>query len=204
MIKRIIFDLDDTLIPFPKGFKNAYSKAIKKYGLNITPMELYELIGLYENYYDIYSYELLLELINSNLNTNLGKDFLDEFMYIYDNIDIKLESGVIDTLKYLKSKYSLVVLTNWFTKSQKNRMKNVGIFDYFDEVYGGDLVKVKPNKESFLMAMGNFKPSECVSVGDRIRIDIEPADKLGIKTYLLGESDKYNTIDKISDLKELL
>ena len=203
MIKRIIFDLDDTLIPFP-DFEVGFKNIIDKYSLNINPIDLYKLIGTYENYYNIYNYESLLKILNEDLNTDLDKKFLDDFMNMYDNIDMNLEDRVIDTLKYLKSKYSLVVLTNWFTNSQKNRLRKVNILKYFDEVYGGDLVKVKPNEESFIKAMGKFKPNECVSIGDRIKIDIEPAEKLGIKTYLLGESDKYNTIKKISDLKELL
>lgn len=204
MIKRIIFDLDNTLIPYPKSFEKAYIPYLKKYNLNITPLELYKLVGTYENYHNIYTYDLLLELINKNLNTSLGKEFLDEFIDIYDKLDEPLDKDVIETLKYLSSKYSLVVLTNWFTNSQKNRLKNTKILDYFDEVYGGDLVKTKPNEEAFIKTMGKFKPSECISIGDRIKYDIEPAEKLGIKTYLLGESDKYDTINKISDLKELL
>ena len=203
MIKRIIFDLDNTLIPFP-NFEIGFKSVIDKYNLNITPTYLYKLIGSYEKYYDIYNYELLLKVLNKDLNRNLDKTFLDDFMDMYDSIDMKLDDGTVETLKYLKNKYSLVVLTNWFTNSQKNRLKKVNILKYFDEVYGGDLIKIKPNKESFIKAMGDFKPEECISIGDRIKIDIEPAEKLGIKAYLLGKSYKYNTIEKISDLKELL
>ena len=36
MIKRIIFDLDNTLIDFPKDYAKEYGKVINKYNLNIT------------------------------------------------------------------------------------------------------------------------------------------------------------------------
>lgn len=52
--------------------------------------------------------------------------------------------------------------------------------------------------------MGDCKIEECVVVGDSIEMDIKPATKLGIKAYLYGSDDKYECIDKISDLMEVL
>ena len=203
MIKRIIFDLDKTLIPFPKNFKQGYKEVLEEFNLSIKPMDLYNLIGEYEPLYDHYDYNLLLNFINERLNTNFDKTFLDTFMNIYDNLDMELNEGVEETLEYLSKKYSLVILSNWFTKSQENRMKKVCILKYFDKVYGGEY-KSKPYKEAFINAMGDYKVEECIMVGDNIEMDIIPAEKLGIKTYYLGKSDKYNTINKISDLKEKL
>ena len=203
MIKRIIFDLDNTLIPFPKGFITGYKEVIDSFNLKITPVELYNLIGDYEPLYDHYDYDLMIDFINKKLGTNLDRKFLDKFMEVYDNLDIELNEGVEETLRYLSKKYSIVALTNWFTKSQKNRLKKLDILKYFDEVYGGDY-KAKPYKEAFIHAAGEYKLDECVMVGDSIDMDIEPALKLGMKSYLYGSNDKYECIDKISDLKEVL
>ena len=188
MIKRVIFDLDNTLIPFPKNFIEGYKEVLNKFNLNITPIELYKLIGEYEPLYDHYDYDLLTNFVNDRLGTNFDRTFLDKFIEVYDNLDLELNEGVRETLEYLSSKYSVVALTNWFTKSQKNRLKKLDILKYFDEVYGGDY----KSKE------------ECVVVGDSIEMDIKPATKLGIKAYLYGSDDKYECIDKISDLMEVL
>ena len=203
MIKRIIFDLDDTLIPFPKNFIEGYKEVLDNFNLSITPIELYKLIGEYEPLYDHYDYDLLINFVNDRLGTNFDRTFLDKFMEVYDNLDLELNEGVRETLEYLSKKYSVVALTNWFTKSQKNRLKKLGILKYFDEVYGGDY-KSKPHKEAFIHAAGDCKIEECVVVGDSIEMDIKPATKLGIKAYLYGSDDKYECIDKISDLMEVL
>ena len=203
MKKRIIFDLDNTLIPLPKNFIKGFQEILDSFDLNMTPIELYKLIGEYEPLYDNYDYDLLTSFINERLKTNFDKTFLDKFMEMYDNLDIELKEGVRETLEYLSSKYSVVALTNWFTKSQKNRLKKLDILKYFDEVYGGDY-KAKPYKEAFIHAAGEYKLDECVMVGDSIDMDIEPALKLGMKSYLYGSNDKYECIDKISDLKEVL
>ena len=48
MIKKVIFDLDNTLIDFPKDYAKEYDKVINKYNLNITSLDLYRIIGVYE------------------------------------------------------------------------------------------------------------------------------------------------------------
>lgn len=203
MIKRIMFDLDNTLIPFPKNFKEGYKEVADNFNLNITPIELYELIGEYEPLYDHYDYDLLTNFINDRLGTNFDRTFLDKFIEVYDNLDLELNEGVRETLEYLSSKYSVVAITNWFTKSQKNRLEKLNILKYFDEVYGGDY-KSKPHKEAFIHAAGDYKIEECVMVGDNIVMDMEPAIELGMKAYLYGNDDKYECIEKISDLMEVL
>lgn len=203
MIKRIIFDLDNTLIPFPKNFKEGYREVLEKFNIYIEPTVLYNIIGEYESLYDHYDYDLLISFINNKLNTNFDETFLNAFMDMYDTLEVNISEDIIETLKYLSKKYSLVVLTNWITKSQEKRMKRAGILKYFDKIYGGDY-KLKPNKKAFVNAMGKYKIDECIMVGDNIEMDIIPAENLGIKTYYLGKSDKYNTIDKINDLAEVL
>ena len=203
MIKRIIFDLDNTLIPFPKNFIEGYKEVVDDFNLNITPIELYNLIGEYEPLYDHYDYDLLTNFINDRLGTNFDRTFLDRFMEVYDNLDLELNEGVIETLEYLSNKYSVVALTNWFTNSQKNRLKKLDILKYFDEVYGGDY-KSKPHKEAFIHAKGDYKIEECIVVGDNIDMDIKPAIDLGMKYYLYGSNDKYDCIEKISELMEVL
>ena len=47
--------------------------------------------------------------------------------------------------------------------------------------------------------MGPYDISECIMVGDSMKFDIEPANELGIKTYMVGSD-----IDSILDLKEML
>lgn len=207
MIKRIIFDIDDTLITFPKEFEEGYNNVLKKYNLNIDPIELYKIIGEYEvsGKYKYYDVDKLLDLINERLNINLGKEFVNDFFDMYNKLITPVSNDVIDTLKYLSDKYELVTLSNWFTDSQKERLKCAGILEYFDEVYGTDIVPMKPNKESFMSVVGDHNIDECIMIGDNFDIDIKVPIEIGMNVYYLTNKETdYPNIKSISDLKNKL
>jgi len=208
MIKKIIFDVDDTLINFPYIYEEKTKEIFAKYGVDSNSGSLYEAVGEYEliqknKYYDK---EKLLETINNSLNIKLTNEFMNDFFEMYNKLVTPLEEGVIETLDYLKNKYELVVLSNWFTDSQKSRLKEAGILEYFSEVYGTDIVPMKPNKESFLSVIGDLKPEECVMVGDSIEADIKVPYEMGMNVFHLNKygTSKYPTIRAIKDLKERL
>ena len=207
MIRRIIFDIDDTLIPFPKEFIDGYKSVLDRYNLDIEPSKLYEIIGEYETSgeYEYYNKEDLLNLINKRLNINLNNDFIDDFFNMYNKLVSRIDDDLIDTLKYLKSKYELVTLSNWFTDSQEERLKCAGIYKYFDKVYGTDIVPMKPRKESYIKASDNRNLSECLMIGDNYEMDIKVPLELGMNVYQLTNKDtNYPSIKKISDLKDVL
>ena len=208
MIKIIIFDLDNTLIEFPKDYNNEYDDIINKYNLNMTSKDLYKIIGIYESsgkntYYDK---KRMLELINKEYNLNLKLDFIDYMLDIISTLVRPLNQEVKDTLEYLSSKYELIVLTNWFTDCQKKRLELAGILKYFKEVYGTDKIPMKPNKESFMSVMGDLNPEECLMVGDNLEIDIKVPYEIGMNVYHLNKfgTSKYPTIREIKELKERL
>jgi len=208
MIKLIIFDIDNTIMDFPKNFEIELKKVLDKFGVNIEPIELYKAVGSYEINKEgvYYTKEKLVEVVNKVLNLNLPLEFIDEFFNMYDKLISDIESGVIDTLKYLKGKYKVVALSNWFTDSQKSRLKEAGVLEYFDEVYGTDIIPMKPREESFMSVIGDLKPEECVMIGDNLKVDIEVPYELGFNVYHLNKfgTSKYPTIRKIEELKERL
>lgn len=208
MIKRIIFDIDNTLMDFPKNFELEFKKVIDKFNLDISSKQLYDAIGAYEknknNVY--YNKEKLLNTVNEVLNLNLNIEFVNEFFNMYDTLITPIPQETIDTLKYLKDKYELVIISNWFTDSQKSRLKEAGILDCFDEIYGTDIIPMKPRKEGFNIVIGDLKPEECVMIGDNLEMDIKTPYEMGINVYHLNRfgTSKYPTIRKIEDLKEML
>lgn len=208
MIKKVIFDMDNTLMDFPKNFEIGFRNVLDKFNVNIKPIDLYKAVGEYEKIgkYEYYTKENLIEVVNKVLNVDLGLDFVDEFFSMYDKLITPISRETIETLKYLKSKYKLYIITNWFTDSQKSRLKEVGILEYFDEVYGTDIIPLKPRKECFMSVIGNLKPSECVMIGDNLEVDIKVPYEMGMQVYHLNKlgTSKYPTIRKIEDLKERL
>ena len=165
------------------------------------------MIDSYENYYDKYDKNNMLEHINNNVREKVGINFINDFL---DRIGYMSEpdQDVIDTLEYLSKKYELVVLTNWFTVPQTNRLKNASIDGYFSEIYGGENF-IKPNKQAFIKAAGGAKLEECIMIGDNYNIDVMGAYSAGIRPIFMNPKHKDNKnnfeeIEKLSDLKDIL
>lgn len=207
MIKKLIFDLDNTLIMWKDEYVNAIGKSIKKYNIKSEANYMSNLIDEYESYYDKYDKKNLMEYINNNIEDRVDINFIEDFMY---NIGFcaDVDEEVIDTLEYLSKKYELVVLTNWFTEAQTNRLKHAKIDKYFKEIYGGEEV-IKPKKEAFIKSCGKNKPTECIMIGDDYIKDIKGAANCGIKPIYLNRKHKENKekfieITNIIELKKIL
>src|SRR5574344_1411227 len=105
MIKRIIFDIDDTLIPSP-DYIEGYNSVLKKYNINKNGQELYDIIGKYETDGEhlFYNKLKLLNHINKCWKLNLTIEFLNDYLDMYNNLETHTNSDTINTLKYLSSK----------------------------------------------------------------------------------------------------
>lgn len=207
MIKRIIFDLDNTLIMWKDSYKNAIKKTIEYYKLDVDYLLVDEVIEEYENYYDKYTKENMTELINKKFDLNLETDFIDKWLKELSIMSDE-DKNLVETLDYLSQKYELVVLTNWFKESQLNRMKHIKIDKYFKEIYGGDNF-IKPNPISYKTACGNRNLEECIMIGDNYKTDIEGALNIGMKAIMITNKDIEETnnlkvIKNIKELKEIL
>ena len=185
MIKKIIFDLDDTLIINDETNLNYYVDVLKKYDSNKTlddALELYNVIGEYELCAKQYDENDLLNFINNHFNTMYPIEFVDDILTAVSFWG-HLSEDIVDVLDYLSEKYELYVLTNWFVKSQKKRLERNKILKYFNEVIGPEKF-VKPAKESFEYFFKDCSKEECVMIGDKYDIDIEIPLKLGMNAIL--------------------
>ena len=61
-----------------------------------------------------------------------------------------IDDDLIDVLDYLSKKYELVILSNYFTNIQKNRLKNAKIDKYFHMCNNPDCVSPVTGKKFFL------------------------------------------------------
>lgn len=90
----------------------------------------------------------------------------------------------------LASRYSLAILTDTSTCQAKRVIHALGLdSEEFRIILGGDKVKnIKPHSEPF-RTIAQFLCADygdCVSIGDRVYIDLAPAKKLGMKTVLVS------------------
>ena len=206
MIKRIIFDQDNTLMKWRDEYDETYKEALDELGIKYTDEELnriIEVICSYENYYDHFDKKSMAELIREKCNINVPDTFADVWMKYLSNCYSEEDKEIIPTLEYLSKKYELVILSNWFGYSQIERLKKLGIDKYFKEMYFTDEVKNKPNKEAFIKACGPYKPEECIMIGDSMNIDINGALNAGLDAILYDPKGMYEIKNRIKNMKEL-
>lgn len=190
MIKRLIFDVDGTLI-IGVNFIPSIEATLKK--LEIYSSEnvrlFLEAISSYETRFNNYNKKDYTKYFGEVLNVELDDRFLDIFFEELKKC-VPLENRKLkETLQVLSEKYEHVLLTNYFKESQLNRLNIMGLDGLFLECYGEELIK--PNDEIYIKACGNHNPSECVMIGDDLCLDIEKSQSLGINTIWVN-SKKIN------------
>lgn len=203
-MKKIIFDLDDTLMMFNDSYIKDYCEIIN--GTFEEGINLYKAIGKYEQIADLYDKNDMLDFINNDQGTNYTMENLNDLEKIIATKWLKyVPDGTRDVLEYLYNRYELYVLTNWFSDNQKDRLKNAGLLKYFKEVVGADMFKAKPNIDGYLYIIGNTNKEDVIMIGDNVDIDIKGANDSGIKSILADYRNRYPNYDnRITDIKELM
>lgn len=210
MIKKIIFDLDNTLLFISAKWEQSYQKFIDKYNLSINPKELYSCIETFEKNIDnvIVTYKIMCEYINSRLPISLTEDMFIELLDVYKNIPLLNTDIVYNVLEYLSHKYELIVYTNWFSKNQIERLKTYSLDKFFSRIYGWDDLEIKPSKIGIEKIIGNNNIDEYVFIGDNMEFDLEIPYNMGMATIFLNrkfiKQNKFNEVFSIEELKEIL
>ena len=177
MIKRIIFDLDNTLIMWKDEYEKAADIALNVINYPKTN-DLYKKINEVESEYEEgktkFDKKEVIDYLNEKLNLRLPYKFMDIWLENIGRIAVPEEYPKEDfeTLAYLSKKYELVILTNWFIECQIKRLENIGICKFFTEFYGAEQC-TKPYKESFEQAAGKLQMDEIAMVGDSLKMDIK-------------------------------
>lgn len=218
MIKRVIFDIDNTLIPWKKEYFKEIDKALTEHGIEHTEedyQKIVEAFNKYENKYFSFDINLMTEFVREYTKKNYSKELIYDFIKRWSKCTPnEPDKTIVETLEYLKDKYEIVILTDWFQAPQKDRLRKVNILKYFQYVYAAENTKRKPYKEAFLSAIGENKPEECIMIGDNFERDVEGAINAGLEAVYYTKystnhpkketSKKYYTISEIKELKTIL
>lgn len=203
MIKKVIFDLDDTLFDTKVDARKAYSSFFKKYSFDKTADDLFKKLDEL-NYNDIIKMDELYIFLKDYLGNDFSKEAFSDFIKIYNEEVSLISDDTTEVLKYLNDKYELLVLSNWFYDFQIGKMEKAKILKYFDKIYTLDTFGKKPLVDTFKRVCDPYDFSQCVIVGDSLNSDIIVPDQLGMKVFYLGNSDKYKSISDIKELMDIL
>jgi len=224
-ITDVFFDLDHTLWDFDKNSLLAFGRVFQKHDIDIdlgSFVKIYEPINF--EYWKLYREEKvskdelrrgrLLDTFNS-----FGKKYsltkIDAMAVSYIDelpVDNHLFDGTVEILEYLVEKYNLHIITNGFQEVQLLKLKNSGIYSYFETVTTSEEVGVKkPNPLVFHAALRKARTQsvQSIMIGDTFEADILGAEAVGMRTLFYNYRKEtipngYKLVDHLLEIKSHL
>ncbi len=186
--KRYIFDLDYTLLIPDWSKEDDFLK-------RSIPLEEQEdffkqkqfILNKYELEFPRYDFKTLSDYFK-NYGFNISEEVINGWM-IHNGKTIEdiVVDGVIELFEYLKANNKdIIILTSWFSGTQIPRLKRTGLYKYIDQIIAGEDA-MKPDLESFELAIGNTNKEDCIMIGDSIKSDKTGAENAGIDYYIVDE-----------------
>lgn len=150
-------------------------------------------------------YDLLAETA-IGINLDNAWDYYLIYVNHYEK-NWSLFDDVIPCLESLKGR-RLGIITNGDSIQQRQKLKNLGIPDYFQVIMvSGDIGVSKPSQEIFTEAcrMAGKSPAECIFIGDNLEVDILACERAGMKGIWLNRKNNdinhERTIRSLFDIK---
>ncbi len=211
-IRRVFFDLDDTLCGYWDASKAGLRRTFELHGLDgYTPEEM---VGHWANAFRDFSptlkktgwYQIYLkegeptrtEQMRLTLEA-LGIDDPDHARLLSDTYaqerdrHLELFPDATHVLGALGSRFPLGLITNGPADIQRQEIATLGIESYFDQIYiEGEMGRGKPLADVFAMITdaAGVQPHEIVMVGNSYLHDVKPAIEAGWKgIWIRRDSD---------------
>lgn len=225
MIKVVLIDIDNTLLDFNEGSKDAMLLAADEFGIKFP-----------ENYYDVFTEinnslwekiekgELTRQgLFKIRWNTIFEKMGISADGPVFEEVfrkNIKLSAipvkGANEILKYLSEKYFVCVASNSSFEQQRARLEKAAMLPFIKKVFTSEEIGFsKPSTEFFeacMRELPDVKKEEIIIIGDSINADIEGGHSFGFKTcwFNYGKTPHENCtsadfiVDSLEEIKNIL
>lgn len=216
-MKAVFFDFDDTLGNREEYAYDTYYNILKE-NTNIQDEIEFEAIlqdvMIWDEHGNIYK-DHITDMLKKKYNIVLP---YDNFLEYWNSVQYKSSvpfQDTLHTLDVLSKKYKLGIITNGNSEGQRNKIKQAGLLEYFNEdniVVSGDYGFHKPDTRLFIEASKKLDVDihDCVYVGDIFANDVLGAYKSGMKPIWIWShgnrkcSANITRISKISDILNIL
>lgn len=222
--KILLFDLDDTLLDFGANEADSLNKLFLRHGYALTPemFEVYNSVNKqlwadYEN--GTIALEDVLNTRFSRTMLRLGKavdgiEWENEYRELLGN-GCQLIEGALELCQRLSVSHRLFVATNGVTKTQIKRLKQSGLFEFFEDIFDSQSIGFqKPSKEFFDYVMGHIKDFDirkALMIGDSLNTDIKGGILSGVDTCWINRKAQKcpaaikstYTVSSLSELYEI-
>lgn len=204
MIRRVIWDLDNTLMKRDLKAEESFFKENISVSQGLT---LISLLSEYEDRFSNFDVSMLAAFCQEKVNFPIQEDFFRRWFSVHVDYPGVIIDGAKEVLSYL---YYLgvenVICTNDVSDIQRERLRKVGLLPYIQEVYGGEYF-FKPYKEAYIRAYGDYLPSQCMMIGDNLEKDVLAPRSLGITSWHYnpdGSDSNYEySIKSLKKVKEM-
>lgn len=221
IITDVFFDLDHTLWDFEKNSALTFETILPAYDITVplaSFLEVYVPANLV--FWKMYREE---KITKSELRYQRLKSVFDTLGYVVSDTVIdsiadeyinqlsshtNLFPNALEVLDYLKPNYQLHIITNGFQEIQEKKLRNSGIYPYFNQVIDSEMAGVKkPDPFIFNMALekARVRPETSLMIGDSLEADILGAKAAGLHALHFnahGEA-KHEHSSMISELWEI-
>ncbi|HHF4335542.1 HAD family hydrolase [Haemophilus influenzae] len=209
MIKKILIDLDQTILNHDRGIKHAldflYLTCKNNYKYQCVMQRYHhcnhELWSMYEK--GIIDVSTLIEIRNRFIlrEFDISRYELYRFNNIYTS-ECSIFPVWLKIFPYLKKNIEIYVFSNGLKKIQLKKIKSARITNVFSGFFFGERAPLnKPNMEfleEIYSCFYNIKKSEILVIGDSLVNDISPAKRYGFNTLIFSNNeDEYTFIKKL-------
>jgi 2-haloacid dehalogenase len=219
--KTILIDVDNTLLDFTLGEREALTLTFQKHGYKLDE-----------------SIRAIYEGINKNLWRQYELGTMDRETVIYSRFGLLFreigieDDGIVfekdyqhilglqhefvqdawEVVEYLYGKYDLYIVTNGVTETQHRRLKDSKLDTFMKKIFVSEETGFqKPMVEYFdycFSRIDGFQKDQAIIIGDALSSDIKGGNNAGITTCWFNPSGQPNTTDvkvdyEIRQLKEL-
>jgi len=230
----ILFDLDDTLIDEKENIRHAFKKIIKHLNKEYKEEDFHEWLRLDKQFWnDFYHGKIKVPKEYQKTTKILARYLRSLRCQIYFKNNISLEEafnlneiyleglteniisieGAYDTLKYLHSKYKLVIATNGPTIAVETKLKKINCYEFIDKIFSGEMCGVSKPDKNFFRSLKNFinfyDNEKILIVGDSLSTDIKGGINAKIDTCWFNRAKEkrpkeFEPTMTIYKLKELI
>lgn len=207
-IRAIFFDVDDTLYSTTEFARRARVAAVRnmiRFGLRMHSedcmRELEEVVAEFSSNYEAHFDKLLLRIPNHYYDGINPAILIAAAVAGYHETkerELAAHEDVIEVMKLLR-RYTPIrmgIITNGITVKQAEKIVRLNVYDYLDP--GAILISDqegmnKPNTKLFLRACQRvgLPPHQIMYVGDHPKLDVDPANKIGMVSVHSRRSGKH-------------
>lgn len=180
-----VFDLDDTLFQEIDFLKSAYAHISRKLAADIGADIYEEMWSKYKNKENVFQW--IIDRYHHSIPQIKMEWLLNE--YREHMPEIKLSSETLQFLKMLRERKVLLgLITDGRSVTQRNKLKSLGIENYFtDIIISEEFGSEKPDERNYLYFQNKYPDMDFYFFGDNTLKDFIVPDKLQWQTFCLQD-----------------